>query len=236
MEGAIPAKGKAYGQAGGIGQGDARGRKQAADVVRDLGELSARFRDSNGLPQDLNGSLSGHSSLSRSAIKPKAEAPAMRLSEPARSIAAMLTDEHAAEDEEAAAGQRLAARFVRRPGDSRACGRPKGSMTPYFTAGAFVLLAAGAAAYYFMPSGTDQPAGSPYVAASFTSPFSAGSGSAQETPAWAPKPDAQGPGSPGWAETVETFRALSATGTPAAPDKVAEPQLEKLAAGYNGAR
>jgi hypothetical protein len=233
VEGAIPAKGKAYGESGGIGQGDTRGRTNNAGGLRGLSELSPRFRDSGQPQQDLSAPLGGQSFLSKPSVRSKADAPAPKLSPSTRTIAAMLSDDHAAEDAEAAAGKRLAARFVRCAGE-KASDCPKSSLTPYYAAGAFFLVAAGAAAYFFLAPGADQIGGSPYVAASFSSPFS--SGAAQPAPSWAPKPDAQGPGSPGWAETVETFRALSGSGAPAPADKVSEPELEKLAAGYQGAR
>ena len=49
----------------------------------------------------------------------------------------MLTTEHAAEDDEVAAGQRLAARFVRRPEEETRAPSGK-SVAPYIAAGAFV--------------------------------------------------------------------------------------------------
>ena len=64
----------------------------------------------------------------------------------------MLTTEHAAEDDEVAAGQRLAARFVRRPEEETRAPSGK-SVAPYIAAGAFVLLAAGGAAAYFLMLG-----------------------------------------------------------------------------------
>jgi hypothetical protein len=234
VEGAIPAKGKAFGETGGIGQGNPRGGKQMASGLRDLGELSARFREQVRPQQDLGSPMSGHSSLSRPATQTGAGAQGSRLSESARSITAMLSDEHVAEAEEAAAGKRLAARFVRRPGD-KASGPPKSSLAPYLTAGAFVLLAAGAAAYYFIAPGAEQTAGGSYVSASFTSPFSSGSSAAQAAPEWPQQPGTKGPDSPGWTETVETFRAFAGTGATAPAEKAAEPQLERLAAGYTGA-
>ena len=45
VEGAIPAKGNAFGEAGGFGLGDSHGQKQDASGARDLGELYPRFRD-----------------------------------------------------------------------------------------------------------------------------------------------------------------------------------------------
>ena len=50
VEGAIPAKGNAFGEAGGFGLGDSRGQKQDASGARDLGELYPRFRDPNKQP------------------------------------------------------------------------------------------------------------------------------------------------------------------------------------------
>ena len=225
-----------------MGKGDTRGGKQnaggGANKLHDLGQLSPRFRNSSRPKSEPDSPLGGYSSPSKGAINQKANAPAPQVSKSARGIAAMLSDgamrpeERAAEAAEAMAGQRLAARFVRTDAE-KASRRAKGSAAPYLAAGAFVLLAAGAAAYFFMAPGLIQSAGSSYVAASFSSPFS--SGPAQEPPAWAPKLDGRGPGSPGWTEAVQTFRALSAPAAPALADKVAEPQLEKLASGYAAA-
>jgi hypothetical protein len=201
--------------------------------LRGLSELSPRFRDSDRPQQNANAPLGGQPFVSKPSVPSGASpAPAPKLSPSARSITALLADDRVIEAAEAAAGKRLAARFVRRPGE--ACGGPKSSLAPYYAAGAFFLLAAGAAAYFFLAPGAGQIGGSPYIAASFSSPFS--SNSAQPAPSWAPQPGAQGPGSPGWAETVETFRALSGSGAAAPADKVSEPELEKLATGYQGAR
>jgi hypothetical protein len=235
VEGAIPAKGNAFGEAGGVGRGDTRDRKQNSGEARGLDELYPRFRGPGGPQQG------GHPSLTKSAVQTGAEAPAARLSEPARSIAALLSAEHAAEDDEAAAGQRLAARFVRRPGDE-ACTSPGGSAVPYLAAAAFILLAAGGAAFYFLrpeSSGTTERAGSAYVPASFTTSFETGTGAplAQTVPALTPQNSgaeaAQGSDTDSWAEAVENFRALAGSGTAVPREKVNEPQLEQLAAGFN---
>ncbi len=143
-----------------------------------------------------------------------------------------------AEDDEVAMGKRLAARFVRRPGDEIAA-PPSKSLTPYLAAGAFVLLAAGGPAYYFLSvesSGKAAHAGSVYVAASFSAPFETRSGTrpAEAAPAWTPQSPGTGAGANGWAEAVETFRALAGSQTPSPQEKMREPQLEQLAAGYSG--
>jgi hypothetical protein len=222
-----------------MGESDTRGRKQDAAIrankLRDLGQLSPRFRNIGRPKNEPESSPSGYPSPSRDAGSTTTKAPAPQISKSARGIAAMLgeqgvrPEERAAEAAEAMAGQRLAARFVKTEAEKAGHGG-KGSMAPYLAAGAFVLLAAGASAYFFMAPDLIRNAGGSYVAASFTSPFS--SGPAQEPPAWAPKLDGRGPGSPGWTETVQTFRALSAPAAPALADKVAEPQLEKLAGSY----
>ncbi len=174
VEGAIPAKGNAFGEAGGFGLGDSHGQKQDASGARGLGELYPRFRDPNNQQPIASAPAAGHPALTRSAVQGRAEAPAPKLSAPARSIAAMLTTEHAAEDDEVAAGQRLAARFVRRPEEETRAPSGK-SVAPYIAAGAFVLLAAGgAAAYFLMPEGTSAQAGTGYVAASFAASHEAG--------------------------------------------------------------
>ncbi len=241
VEGAIPAKGDAFGEAGGVGRGDTRNRKQNSGGARGLDELYPRFRGPDGPQQGVHGSLGGHPTLTKSAVQTGAEAPAARLSEPARSIAALLSAEHAAEDDEAAAGQRLAARFVRRPGDE-ACPSPGGSAAPYLAAAAFILLAAGGAAFYFLTpesSGTTERAGSAYVPASFTAPFETGTGApqAQIAPALTPQSSgaeaAQSSDTESWAEAVENFRALAGSGAAVPQEKVNEPQLEQLAAGFN---
>ncbi len=150
----------------------------------------------------------------------------------------MLTTEHAAEDDEVAAGQRLAARFVRRPGDDETRASSGKSVAPYIAAGAFVLLAAGGAAAYFLISeGTSAQAGTGYVAASFAAHYEAGSGAhpGQTAPGMLPqKPGgAQGAGSESWAEAMETFRALAASGAAAPQEKMDEPKLEQLATGFS---
>jgi hypothetical protein len=241
VEGAIPAKGNAFGEAGGVGRGDTRDQKQNSGSARGMGELYPRFRGPDGQQQGAHDPLNGHPSLTKSAVQTGAEAPAARLSEPARSIAALLSAEHAAEDDEAAAGQRLAARFVRRPGDE-ACTSSGGSAAPYLAAAAFILLAAGGAAFYFLrpeSSGTTERAGSAYVPASFTAPFETGTGApqAQTVPALTPQNSgaeaAQGSDTESWAEAVENFRALAGSGAAVPQEKVNEPQLEQLAAGFN---
>jgi hypothetical protein len=238
VEGAIPAKGNAFGEAGGFGLGDTHGQKQDASGVRGLGELYPRFRDPNKQQPIASAPAGGHPGLTSAAVQGRAEAPAPKLSAPARSIAAMLNSEHAAEDDEVAAGQRLAARFVRRPEEkSRA---PSGkSVAPYLVAGAFVLLAAGgAAAYFLMPQGTSAQGSTGYVAASFAAHYDSGAGTqlGQAAPGMLPqKPGgAQGAGSESWAEAVETFRALANSGASAPQEKLDEPKLEQLATtGFN---
>ncbi len=241
VEGAIPAKGNAFGEAGGVGHGDTRGQKQNPAGARGLGELYPRFRDPDEQQPGAHGSPGGQPPIARSAAQASAEALAGKLSEPARNIAALLTREHAREDDEAAAGQRLAARFVRRPQDE-ACTPAGRSLTPYLAAAALILLAGGGAAFYLLrpeSPGAVEQAGSAYVAASFNTPVEAGLGArqAQTAPAWMPQNPgtgaAQGSASDSWAETVETFKMLA--GPEAAPpqDKVNEPQLEQLATGYN---
>lgn len=230
VEGAIPAKGSAFGEAGGFGLGDSRGQKQDASAGRGLGELYPRFRDPNNQQPIAPAPAAGHPALTRSAVQGRAEAPAPKLSAPARTIAAMLTTEHAAEDDEVAAGQRLAARFVRRPEEeTRAASRK--SMAPYIAAGAFVLLAAGggAAAYFLMPEGTSAQAGTGYVAASFAAHYEAGSGAQPGPAASGMLPQKPGAGSESWAEAVETFRALASSGADAPREKTDEPKLEQLA-------
>ena len=150
----------------------------------------------------------------------------------------MLTTEHATEDDEVAAGQRLAARFVRRPGDDETRASSGKSVAPYIAAGAFVLLAAGGAAAYFLISeGTSARAGTGYVAASLATPSEAGSGAyaGQATLGMLPqKPGgAQGAGSESWAEAVENFRALAGSGAAVPQEKTDEPKLEQLATGFN---
>jgi hypothetical protein len=241
VEGAIPAKGNAFGEAGGFGLGDSRGQQDASGA-RDLGELYPRFRDPSKqpaiAPAPAGGHPAGHPPLTKAAAQGRAEARAPKLSAPARNIAAMLTTEHAAEDDEVAAGQRLAARFVRRPEDETRAPSGK-SVAPYIAAAAFVLLAAGgAAAYFVMSEGTSAQAGTGYVAASFAAPNEAGSGvyPGQATLGMMPqKPGgAQGAGSESWAEAVETFRALAGSAGAGAPqEKADEPKLEQLATGFN---
>jgi hypothetical protein len=237
VEGAIPAKGNAFGEADGFGLGDSRDQKQNTSGARELGELYPRFRDPGKQQPAAQAPAGGHPALARSATPSRAAAPSPKLSAPARSIAAMLTNEHAAEDDEVAAGQRLAARFVRRPGDET-CAASGKSMAPYVAAGAFALLAAGgAAAYFLMSEGTSAHAGTGYVAASFAAPYEAGSG-ANESAAGllARKPGpagAQGAGGESWAEAVETFRALAGSGAAAPQEKTEEPKLEQLATGFS---
>jgi hypothetical protein len=235
VEGAIPAKGNAFGEAGGFGLGDSHGQQDASGA-RDLGELYPRFRDPNKqpliAPAPAGGHPAGHPALTKPAVQGRAEARAPKLSAPARNIAAMLTTEHAAEDDEVAAGQRLAARFVRRPEDETRAPSGK-SVAPYIAAGAFVLLAAGGAAAYFLISeGTSAQAGTGYVAASFAASYEAGSGAhpGQTAPGMLQKPGgAQGAGSESWAEAMETFRALASSGAAAPQEKMDEPKLEQLA-------
>jgi hypothetical protein len=231
VEGAIPAKGNAFGEASGFGPGDPRGQKQDASGVRGLGELYPRFRDPN-----KQQPIASAPAAARSAVQGRAEASAPKLSAPAQSIAAMLNSEHAAEDDEVAAGQRLAARFVRRPEEEERA--PSGrSVAPYLVAGAFVLLAAGgAAAYFLMPEGASAQAGTGYVAASFAAHYESGSGTQQAAPGMLPQRPggAQGAGSESWAEAVETFRALANSGAAAPQEKLDEPKLEQLATtGFN---
>ncbi len=231
VEGAIPAKGNAFGDASGSGLGDSRGQKQNADGAQSLGELYPRFRDTGTQAPGAHGPAAGHPSLLKTATQGGLEAAAPKLSAPARSIAAMLTNEHATEDAELAEGQRLAARFVRRPEEEERASS-KGSVAPYVAAGAFILLAAGGAAAYYLTQEGAGPGGNGYVSASFAT-----------TPAAGPeanKPEAasgvqeQGANSTNWNETVETFRALA--GARVAPQgKVAEPKLEQLAAGIKPA-
>jgi hypothetical protein len=237
VEGAIPAKGNAFGEAGGFGLGDTRGQKQDASGARDLGELYPRFRDPNKQQPIASAPAGGHPALARSAVQGRAEAPAPKLSAPARNIAAMLNSERAAEDDEVAAGQRLAARFVRRPEDETRAPSGK-SVAPYLVAGAFVLLAAGgAAAYFLMPESTSAQAGAGYVAASFAAHYESGPGTHPGQAALGMLPqkpgDAQGAGSESWAEAVETFRALAGSGAAAPQEKMVEPKLEQLATGFN---
>ena len=149
----------------------------------------------------------------------------------------MLTTEHAAEDDEVAAGQRLAARFVRRPEEETRAPSGK-SVAPYIAAGAFVLLAAGgAAAYFLMSEGTSAQAGTGYVAASFAAHYEAGSGAHPGQAALGMLPEkpggAQGAGSESWAEAMETFRALASSGAAAPQEKMDEPKLEQLATGFS---
>ncbi len=233
VEGAIPAKGSAFGDAGGSGLGDSRSQKQNADGAPSLGDLYPRFRNTGAQAAGTHGPAASHPSLMKSAMQSKAEASGPQLSAPARSIAAMLTNEHAALDAEAAEGQRLAARFVRRPEDE-VCGSSKGSVAPYVAAGAFVLLMAGGAAAYFLTLGGGAQSGGGYVSASFATPYVAASGEPQPQAA-AGSPQPQTTGSASWNEAVENFRALAASGGPV-PEKVAEPKLEQLATGLNTAR
>jgi hypothetical protein len=232
VEGAIPAKGNAFGEAGGFGLGDTRGQKQDASGARGLGELYPRFRDPDKQQPIAPAPAAGHPALTKPAVQGRAEARAPKLSVPARTIAAMLTSEHAAEDDEVAAGQRLAARFVRRPEHEK--GVPSGkSVAPYIAAGAFVLLAAGgAAAYFLMPDGASAQGGTGYVAASLAASHEAGSGAHPGQAALGMLTQKSG-GSESWAEAVETFRALANSGAAAPREKMDEPKLEQLATGFN---
>ncbi len=233
VEGAIPAKGSAFGDAGEFGLGDSRGQKQNADGAQSLGELYPRFRDRGTQAAGAHSPVAGHPSPAKSAMQSRAEASGPKLSAPAQSIAAMLTSEHAALDAEVAEGQRLAARFVRRPQDE-ARSSSKGSAAPYVAAGAFVLLVAGGAAAYFLTSGNGGQGGAGYVSASFATPYTAAPG-APEPQAAVASPKQQGTeSSASWNETVETFRALAGS-EGAAPENVAEPKLEQLATGFNAA-
>ena len=225
MEGAIPAKGNAFGGAGGVGRGETRDQTQNTGGTRGLAELYPRFRGPDRQQQGAQGPLGGPPSLAKSAVQAGAEAPAARLSEPARSIAALLTREHAAEDDEAAAGKRLAARFVRRPEDE-ACPVSGGSPVPYLAAAAFILLAVGGAAFYFLrpeSSGTTERAASAYVPALFSAPLEVGTGApqAQAAPAWGTQNSgagtAQGTDTESWAEAVQNFRALAGAGSAGTP-------------------
>jgi hypothetical protein len=225
VEGTIPAKGNAFGDAGGYGPGDSHSQKQNADGAHSLGELYPRFRDAGAQAGGGYAPAAGHPSLMQSSIQGGAQAP--KLSAPAQSIAAMLTSEHASEDAELVAGQRLAARFVRRPEDE-ARASSKRSVLPYVAAGAFVLLAAGGAAAYFVSSDGAGQGGNGYVSASFATPYSAEP--AAEQPQAVP---GQGAKSASWNEAVETFRALANSGE--APEKAAEPKLEQLATGFSTA-
>jgi hypothetical protein len=141
----------------------------------------------------------------------------------------MLTSEHAAEDAELAEGQRLAARFVRRPEEEARSS--KGSAAPYVAAGAFVLLVAGGAAAYFLTTGNGGQGGAGYVSASFATSYTAAPEAPQPQAATG-SPQQQGTKAASWNEAVETFRALASSGE-AAPEKVAEPGLEQLATGFN---
>jgi hypothetical protein len=208
-----------------------------------LGELYPRFRNPDQQQAGTQGQQNGHPLMAKPAAPAGAEAPAVKISGTARNIAAMLSKEHAAEDEEVAAGRRLAKRFVRRPNEGEACIASHGSVAPYLAAGAFVLLAAGGVAAYFLStesSGTGKPDGSAYVAASFTAPFDAGSATrqAQTVAGWAPLTvgtgAAQGSASNNWAETVQAFKLLAGPEPSAPQEKVNEPQLEQLAASYSG--
>jgi len=193
--------------------------------------LYPRFRDTGTQPAGAHSPAAGHPSLLKTATPGRAEASAPALSAPARSIAAMLTNEHASEDAELAEGQRLAARFVRRP-EEEARAPKKGTVLPYVVAGAFLMLAAGGTAAYFLLPDSAGEGGSGYVSASFATSYD-GEPAAQK-PQAASGSQPQGADSASWNEAVETFRALANAG--ARPrEKVAEPKLEQLASGIKPA-
>ncbi len=213
MEGAIPAKDKAFGGAGGVGPSDTRSQKQNPSGVRGLGELYPRFRDPGTQAPAAPGPATGQRPIPRSPVQAGAEAPAQKFSAPAREIAALLSIQ-ATEEAEVSTGKKLAARFVRRERDDEASAPASRPLTPYLAAGALILLAgAGAAYYYSRQEGSGMAvAGNAFVGANFATP------EAHRQPE-----AAQGSASSSWAETVETFRKLA--GSEDSPqEKVAEPQ------------
>ena len=159
---------------------------------------------------------------------------APKLSAPARSIAAMLTTEHAAEDDEVAAGQRLAARFVRRPEEETRAPSGK-SVAPYIAARS-VRSARGWRGRGLFPDaeGTSAQAGTGYVAASFAASMKRARGHTRGRPRLAcwrknravrrvPVPRA---GPRPW----RLSGRLQVPGAAAPREKMDEPKLEQLGA------
>ncbi|MGO9485377.1 MAG: hypothetical protein ACLPX9_12445, partial [Rhodomicrobium sp.] len=213
MEGAIPAKDKAFGEAGGVGPTDTRSKKQNPNGVRGLAELYPRFRDPGTQAPAAPGPAAGQRPTAKSAVLTAAEAPAQKFAAPAREIAALLSIQ-ATEEAEVFTGKELAARFVRREREDEVSAPASRPLTPYLAAGALILLAGAGAAYYYSRqegSGT-AVAGNAYVGANFAT------SEAHRQPE-----TAQGSASNSWAETVETFRKLAGPEA-STQEKVAEPQ------------
>lgn len=236
MEGAIPPKGDAFDPAGNPGPGDSSANKQNSAGARDMGEFSRRFqlRDEDQIEPGTQ-APKRHSAITKPAIQTPAELPAAKLSEPARHIAAMLAEE----DEEAHAGKRLAARFVRQPSEQPVqAPRSIQALKPYLAAGASLAVLTGALAVYLFQSGASTGQSAYTAAAIQTPPESVLFGySGSEAPVLqgegAGASSGQAPSPADWALTVETFRVLAGSAPAAPPEKAEEPDLDRLVAGFN---